>query len=183
MRNVFSYAAGCGLVALLAAIVVTPAVAGGQTLVASPAGSGSACTASAPCSLQTAVAKAPSGATVRALPGVYHGGVSFAKRLDLVGDGQAVLDASTSPDGYGIEIAGPGGSGTLVDGWTVMNAQFSGILVGSHIVDAAGNPLASGSPISDVTIDHVVAVHNDRGFSGVVGAGAGECFFDPVRPW
>ena len=165
----------------LAFVTAAGAAAAGRPLFAAPNGSGSACTANAPCSLQTAVAVAPPGATVRALPGIYHGGVVISKRLELDGT-LAVLDASSSPDGYGIEVAGPGGSGSTIDGWTVTNAQFSGILVGSHIVDAGGNPLPTGSPISDVTIDHVVVVHNDRGFSGVVGAGTGECFSTPFAP-
>jgi hypothetical protein len=105
----------------------------------------------------------------------------IAKQLALDGT-LAVLDASTSADGYGIEVVGPGGSGSTIDGWTVTNAQFSGILVGSHIVDAGGNPLAGGSPVSNVTIDHVAVVRNDRGFSGVVGAGVGECFSTPFAP-
>jgi hypothetical protein len=118
---------------------------------------------------------------VKALPGVYQGGVSFSKQLDLEGQA-AVLDASTSPDGYGIEVSGPGGSGSVVEGWTVMNAEFSGILVGSHIVDSMGNPLPGGSPITDVTIDHVTVEHNDTGFLGVVGEGAGECLSTPFAP-
>jgi hypothetical protein len=170
-----------GAAALVAVVWAGSAAAAPNDFVAAPSGSGSACTAGSPCSLSTAVAAAPAGSTVRALPGVYHGGVAFAKRLDLVG-AAAVLDASSSPDGYGIEITGPGGSGSVVEGWTVMNAQFSGILVGSQIVDAAGNPLESGAPITDVTIDHVTVVNNDQGFNGNVGEGVGECFSTPFAP-
>ena len=170
-----------GVAAFVAVLWAGSAAAGPKAFVASPSGSGSACTASAPCSLSTAIATAPAGSTVRALPGTYHGGVEFAKQLDLEGDA-AVLDASSSPDGYGIEVTGPGGSGSVVAGWTVMNAQFSGILVGSHIVDAAGNPLVSGDPISNVTIDHVTVVNNDQGFNGTVGEGVGECFSTPFAP-
>jgi nitrous oxidase accessory protein NosD len=172
---------------LIAAIAVgavstgAASAGGGSQLFVAPDGSGSTCTASAPCSLATAVAAAPAGATIRALPGVYHGGVAFSKQLDLEGPA-AVLDASTSPDGYGIEVTGPGGSGSRIFGWTVTNAPFSGILIGSHIVDAQGNPLASGSPISDVTVDHVTLMNNDAGFSGAVGQGAGECFTTPFAP-
>jgi len=144
-------AAGC-VFAALAMTVAGAASAGGQMVFASPSGTGTACKASAPCSLTTAVAMAPAGSTVKALPGVYQGGVSFSKQLDLEGQA-AVLDATTSPDGYGIEVSGPGGSGSVIEGWTVMNAQFAGILVGSHIVDSAGNPLTNGSPISNVTVD------------------------------
>ena len=157
------------------------ASAHGQKLFASADGTGTVCTANAPCSLTTAVALAPAGSTVKALPGIYHGGVSFSKQLDLEGQA-AVLDATKSPDGYGIEVSGPGGSGSVIEGWTVMNAQFSGILVGSHIVDPSGNPLSGGSPISNVTIDHVTVEHNDKGFLGTVGEGVGECFSTPFAP-
>src|SRR5213592_4458855 len=102
----------------------------------------------------------------------------FAKQLTLLGP-DAVLDAAGSPDGYGIEVVGPGGSGSRIDGWTVMNAQYSGILVGSQIFTQTtpAVPLTDGSPISDVTVDHVTVVHNDQGFAGgVIGLGVGECF-------
>jgi Right handed beta helix region len=157
------------------------ASAAAPTLWAAPNGIGSACTVTSPCSLQTAVATAPSGARVQAYSGVYHGGIRFAKQLDLEGPG-ALLDASTSPDGYGIEVAGPGGSGSRLFGWTVINAQFSGILVGSHITAPDGTPLTTGSPISNVAVEHVRVAGNDRGFSGVVGAGSGECFSTPFAP-
>ncbi|HEX6761876.1 MAG TPA: right-handed parallel beta-helix repeat-containing protein [Gaiellaceae bacterium] len=168
-------------VAGLALVIAGGASAGGTMIFASPNGSGSACTANAPCSLATAVASAPAGSTVKALPGVYQGGVSFSKQLDLEGPA-AVLDATTSQSGYGIEVSGPGGSGSVIAGWTVMNAQFAGILVGSHVVDALGNPLFDGSPIDDVTVDHVTVVDNDKGFSDQVGQGAGECHTTPFAP-
>ncbi|HZU21172.1 MAG TPA: hypothetical protein VE982_08115 [Gaiellaceae bacterium] len=176
-KRLLAAAAGAAVALALAA----SATAAGQILIAAPNGTGSACTASAPCSLQTAVATAPAGGVVRALPGVYRGGVVITKQLDLAGS-SSVLDASTSGDGYGIEVVGPGGSGTTIEGWTVMNAQFAGILVGSHIAAPDGTPLTSGSPISNVTINHVNVVNNDRGFSGVVGVGAGECFTTPFAP-
>jgi hypothetical protein len=180
VSKVLSLAAAC-VVAALGLTLAGTASAAGKALFASPGGTGAACSAHAPCSLATAVALAPAGSTVKALPGVYRGGVSFSKQLDLKGQA-AVLDASTSPDGYGIEVSGPGGSGSVIAGWTVINAQFSGILVGSHIVDASGKPLTNGSPISDVAIDHVTVEHNDQGFLGVVGEGAGECFSTPFAP-
>jgi hypothetical protein len=173
--------AAASVVAVLGLTFTGAASADGQKFFASPGGTGTACTANAPCSLTTAVALAPAGSTVKALPGVYEGGVSFSKQLDLEGQA-AVLDATKSPDGYGIEVSGPGGSGSVIEGWTVMNAEFSGILVGSHIVDSSGNPLPSGSPIGNVTIDHVTVEHNDKGFLGTVGEGVGECFSTPFAP-
>jgi hypothetical protein len=169
------------VVAVLGLTFAGAASAHGQTFFASPGGTGTVCKANRPCSLTTAVALAPAGSTVKALPGVYQGGVSFSKQLDLEGHA-AVLDATKSPDGYGLEVSGAGGSGSVIEGWTVINAQFSGILVGSHIVDSSGNPLPSGSPISNVTIDHVTVEHNDKGFNGAVGQGVGECFSTPFAP-
>jgi nitrous oxidase accessory protein NosD len=180
MHKGFSVAGIC-VFALFAMTVAGSASAGGHMFFAAPGGTGTACKANAPCSLTTAIATAPAGSTVKALPGVYQGGVSFSKQLDLEGQA-AVLDATTSPDGYGIEVSGPGGSGSVIEGWTVTNAQFSGILIGSHIVDATGTPRTNGSPISDVTVDHVTVENNDQGFSGEVGAGAGECFTTPFAP-
>ena len=177
----FSVLSAAAAAAVVGFAIPTGASAGAKMVFASPNGAGTSCSANAPCSLATAVTSAPAGSTVKALPGVYQGGVSFSKRLDLEGQA-AVLDATNSPDGYGIEVSGPGGSGTVIAGWTVMNAQFAGILVGSHIVDAAGNPLGNGSPIDDVTVDRVTVVDNDKGFSGEVGQGAGECFTTPFAP-
>jgi hypothetical protein len=61
-------------------------------------------------------------------------------------------------------------------------STVKGFLFGSHIVDSAGNPLPNGSPISDVTIDHVTVEDNDQRFRGVPGEGAGECFSTPFAP-
>lgn len=101
-------AAAAAVVAVLGLTFAGVASAHGQTFFVSPGGTGTVCKANAPCSLTTAVALAPAGSTVRALPGVYQGGVSFSKQLDLKGQA-AVLDATKSPDGYGIEVVGPGG--------------------------------------------------------------------------
>ena len=168
------------VVAVLGLTFAGAASAHGQTLFASPGGTGTVCKANRPCSLTTAVAVAPAGSTVKALPGVYQGGVAFSKQLDL--EGHAACSTYEVADGYGIEVSGAGGSGAVIEGWTVINAQFSGILVGSHIVDSSGNPLPSGSPISNVTIDHVTVEHNDKGFNGAVGEGVGECFSTPFAP-
>ena len=159
---------------VVAAFVAGPVVAGpgpdhhrSQALWASPTGSGTACTAAAPCSLGYAIDGAPSGATVRAQSGTYHTSIIIYTPLNLVGEGNVVLDASTSGLVPGIQILA---SGSSVSHLTVENAYYEGILVGNSSSDA------SGSPIIDVTIDHVTVRGSDAGYNGSPGAGTGECF-------
>jgi nitrous oxidase accessory protein NosD len=153
-----------------------------EALWASPTGGQGACTRWAPCSLQNAVADAPSGTTVRALPGVYAGGVQITKPLVLSG-WNAVIDASSSPFGNGVQIVGPGGSGSTVEGFEIKNAEFEGILVGTAPVAPAtmdGTPIppADGAAVSDVKILDNVLVNNGTGF----GSHAGQCFSTPQAP-
>ncbi len=153
---------------------------GSRTLWASPGGGAGACTRFAPCSLANAVSNAAAGDSVDALPGTYDGGVVVNKKLALRGFG-AVIDASSSPNGNGVQIVGPGGSGSSVEGFKVENAKFEGILVGSAPVAPStsdGTPASSGQPVSHVRIDHNAVVHNDAGF----GSTAGQCFSTPQAP-
>ncbi len=115
-----------------------------------------------------------------ALPGVYHGGAVLDKSIDLRGFG-AVIDASSAPTGNGVQIVGPGGSGSSVEGFKIENAQFEGILVGTAPVAPStnnGTPVASGQPVSDVRIEHNVIVNDDAGAGGT----AGQCFSTPEAP-
>lgn len=151
-----------------------------RTLWASPYGAGGSCARFAPCSLTTAVSSAVDGDSVIALPGVYHGGVVVNKRLSLHGLG-AVIDAGSAPNGNGVQIVGPGGSGSSIEGFKIENATFEAILVGSAPVAPStndGTPASGGQPVSDVRIDHNVIVHNDAGF----GTTAGQCFSTPQAP-
>lgn len=171
--------------AVLGVFLVVGAVASAhgrasRTLWASPAGRGGSCARFAPCSLGNAVASAVDGDSVIALPGVYHGGVVLNKRLSLRGFG-AVIDAGSAPNGNGVQIAGPGGSGSSVEGFKIENAKFEAILVGSAPVAPAttdGTPATSGAPVNDVRIEHNVIVDNDAGFGGT----AGQCFSTPQAP-
>lgn len=151
-----------------------------QTLWASPNGGAGACTHWAPCSLQNAVSTANAGDNVIALPGVYHGGVVVDKSIALRGYG-ALIDASSSANGNGVQIVGPGGSGSSVEGFRIENAQFEGILVGTAPVDPStndGTPVTSGQPVSNVRIKRNSIVGNDAGFGGT----AGQCFSTPQAP-
>ena len=135
---------------------------------ASPAGTGVTCSAAAPCALGVAVSAAGTGQTVRAMPGTYTGGVVISAGIDLVGDG-ATIDATGSPNGVQVLA-----SGTTVEGFTIENATFEGILVGNSSSDA------TGSPVSDVTIDNVDVTNNDKGLDA--DPQTGECASTPGGP-
>jgi hypothetical protein len=92
-----------------------------------------------------------------------------------------VIDASSSPFGNGVQIAGPGGSGSTVTGFKIEGAKFEGILVGTSPVPTTateGAPATSGTPVSHVTITGNTLVGNGTGF----GTDAGECFSTPEAP-
>lgn len=144
-------------------------------LYAAAKGHSRACTASAPCTLARAIAKARPGSTVRVQAGRYEGGIRIAKRLRLLAEGRVVIDASTSRDGTGIHVVGPGGSGSLVEGFTVENAKFEGILVGTSPGDAHPVP----APLVHVTIRHNVVKFND---TGEPAQADGECKGNPPQP-
>jgi hypothetical protein len=167
--------------ALVVSFVVTSSAwAASPVLWASPTGGTAACTHAAPCSLARAVQLAAAGDTVVALPGVYHGGVRFDKRRALRGSG-AVIDASSTPFGNGVQIFGPGGSGSSVEGFRIENAEFEGILVGTAPVapgTSDGTPVTSGAPVSHVMITDNILVDNGTGF----GTTAGQCFSTPNAP-
>jgi parallel beta-helix repeat protein len=146
--------------AIGAAVAGASSAAQGNTLWASPDGSGTGCTAPAPCSLAYAVANAPAGGTVWAQGGTYHGGVVISTPLTLHGSGNPILDASTSANGVGILV---NASNSEVDHLTVENAKFEGILV---------RPPSPGSTVSNVRIDHDAVLNNDTGYAAQA---EGEC--------
>jgi parallel beta-helix repeat protein len=190
MKKVAAALVSGTLVGLLA--VAAPALAHGSgrghsgrrgdrhVLWASPSGGEGFCTPRAPCSLANAVSAAAAGDTVVALPGLYQGGVVLDKRLTLRGWG-ATIDATTSSNGNGVQIVGPGGSGSRVVGFRIENAKFEGILIGTAPVATTttdGTPVTIGVPVTDVTIAHNVLVDNGSGF----GTDEGQCFSTPEAP-
>ena len=164
------------LAALVAgAVAAMPAVAKpSSTLFASAAGSGSACTKSKPCTLEAALARASAGAVVRVRAGKYSGGYVIDKRVSLVAQGRVMLDASLSADGTGFHVVGPGGSGSLIQGFIVEGAKYEGILVGTSPGDK--NPVPQ--PVSNVVLRDNWVLMNDRG----LGSGDGECTNTPPVP-
>lgn len=153
---------------------------GGRVLYASPNGGSGWCSVNNPCSLTNAVASAKSGDTVIALPGTYDGGVQIDASITLRGK-HATIDAASSASGNGVQIVGPGGSGSTVEGFTIENAEFEGILVGTAPVaptSTTGAAVTSGTPVSNVTIRANTLTNNGTGF----GTDAGQCFSTPEAP-
>jgi hypothetical protein len=126
------------------------------------------------------VSAAAPGSRIIVCPGTYDEGVTIEKQLSLIGRG-AVIDASLSPTGNGIQILGPGGSGSSVVGFHIENARFEGILVGTAPVaptETKNTPTLTGQPVSDVTIAGNVVEENDKGFK----SDFGQCASTPQAP-
>jgi parallel beta-helix repeat protein len=177
MRYGNKLGAAAAVAAAAAAIVASTASAtAARALFAAANGSGSSCTASQPCPLAAAIERASTGATVHVAKGKYNGGYVIDKRVRLVADGRVVVDASTSADGTGIHIVGPGGSGSVVQGFVVERARYEGILVGT----SPGDPNPQPAPVTGVTIrdDIVVSNNTDRGKPDATG----ECKSTPPAP-
>jgi parallel beta-helix repeat protein len=154
------------------------AAAGGAiaaVAVAPASGAANACSQASPCTLvQAAASLAGSTAYVRA--GKYSGGVTIAKKLHLVAEGRVVLDASSSPTGVGIDVVGPGGSGSVIEGFIVVKAQQEGILVGSN----PGDPNAKPAPVTGVVVKNNIVEENDKGRTNA--NASGECKAAPGAP-
>jgi parallel beta-helix repeat protein len=126
-KNVWRLAA-CGLVVTAAAAVfLGGASASGGVLFVSPSGSDSSpCTAVSPCkTIGHAVSTADPGAIVLVGPGTYPESVAIGTRVMLLGQ-HSVIDATGHTNG--IAVSGPGSSGTVIQGFTVENANAEGIL-------------------------------------------------------
>lgn len=138
------------------------------------------CANAAYTTIGAAVSAAAPGSRIIVCPGIYHESVIIGKQLTLVGQDAVIDEDSTSSDN-GVQIVGPGGSGSTVEGFTIENAKFEGILVGSPPVAPTttdGTHATSGLPVSDVTIADNTVTKNDAGF----GTTAGQCFSTPQAP-
>jgi nitrous oxidase accessory protein NosD len=130
--------------------------------------------------ISAAVSAATPGSHIVVCPGTYDEGVQIDKPLVLSGI-DAVIDASSSPFGNGVQIVGPGGSGSTVEGFKIEQAKFEGILLGTAPVAPSateGTPVTEGSPVSHVTIANNTLIDDGTGF----GTDAGQCFSTPEAP-
>ncbi len=130
--------------------------------------------------IQSAVDAASPGSRIVVCPGTYDEGVVIDKKVSLNG-WWATIDAASASTGNGVQVVGPGGSGSSVTGFRIENARFEGILIGTPPVAASeteGNPASAGQPVSGVTIAGNKVVENDKGF----GTKSGQCFSTPEAP-
>ena len=147
-------AASFAVVALSAATLIGATAAGASSavFVASPKGTDSSTCGAIfqPCrTIGQAVTNAPVGAKIIAHPGTYPEQVVVTKQLTLVGLA-ATIDATGHDNG--IQLSGPGASGSTVAGFTVENATGEGILASgvdgvtiayNHL---SGNDLGASDP-------------------------------------
>jgi nitrous oxidase accessory protein NosD len=126
-------------------------------LVVSPAGSdGSPCTAVAPCAtIGYTLSIAPPGSRITVLSGTYTEMVTVTSPVSLIAR-KATIDATGRDNG--ILVEGAGAAGTRIQGFTVENATFEGILV---------------RETSDIAIVHNTVTNNDQGASA--SEPTGEC--------
>ena len=133
----------------------------------SPSAAGQSCGTANYSSINAAVAAAPVGGTVVVCPGTYKEDVLVNKSLNLWG-WDATIDATGLENG--IQVVA---SNVLVKGFTTENAQGEGVLVGVDALTDAGLLPSSGPVLSDVQLQDVNAINNDKGF--VPGSETGNC--------
>jgi parallel beta-helix repeat protein len=148
------------VLACFATFALTGAVALGApetTRHVSTSGTDTGTCITSPCrTIGYAIVQANAGDTVSVASGTYAESVAVTKRLSLVGNG-ATVDATGELNG--ILISGAGAAGTVIQGFTVVNAQLEGIFANktAHLTiadnvlmqnDAAGpfDPLCINQP-------------------------------------
>jgi hypothetical protein len=142
--------AAVAVVAAVSSVVVTLAAAGTAAaagpLFVSPSGSdANPCSAVRPCrTIGHAVSVASVGSVVQVAAGTYSEEVSIANRVTLLAH-NATIDASGHDNG--IVVSGAAAAGTMIQGFTVENANAEGILAVST---------------SNLSIIDNELVHNDR---------------------
>lgn len=141
-----------GVAALLAAAVCHPVVA--ANLCVNPGGSGGCYS-----TIQSAVNNATAKAVIKVGPGTYKEGVVIGIPLSLIGAGagQSTIDATNQPNGVLIDGFNHAGlHNVVVEGFTVENAQFEGVLAVSA---------------TNVTISDNSVINNDKS-PGLIFTGA-----------
>jgi hypothetical protein len=121
---------------------------------------GKNCGTAAFSSIGAAVAAAAEGGTVVVCPGTYTEDVIVQKALTLTGQ-NATIDATGLENA--IQVVA---SDVSVSGFTLENANGEGLLVGIDSFADAGLLPPTGPVLSDVTIDNVKAINDDKGFNG-----------------
>ena len=123
------------------------------------ANSGHGCGSAKYASVKAGVAATPAWGTVIVCPGTYHEDVQIRKPLRVIGYG-ATINAAGLENAIWITS-----SHVAVSGLTLKNANGEGLLAGVDTQpDAALLP--PGRVLSDIRVDHVNALSNDKGFNG-----------------
>lgn len=167
-----SSAVGAAVIVAVLAVASAPAwAAGGDAanpagaLYVSPHGSAGAagknCGTAAYSRIGDAVAAAPSGGTVVVCPGTYAEDVLVRQPLTLLGQGSATIDATGLENA--VQVVS---SNVTVSGLTLENANGEGLLVGIDSFADIGLLPASGPVLSNVVVDGVRAIGDNRGFNG-----------------
>ncbi len=126
-RGAWRLTAACLAVAGAAACLTGAASAAGVFFVSPTGSDANPCTAQSPCRTigRALTAAGPSGGLILVAPGTYAESVAITSRVLLLGN-QSVIDATGNVNG--ISVAGPGASGTSIQGFTVENANAEGIV-------------------------------------------------------
>jgi parallel beta-helix repeat protein len=125
----------------------------------SSSNSGHSCRSAAYSSVGVAVTAAAPGATLVVCPGTYAEDVLVTKSIRLEGR-HATIDATGLENA--IQVVA---SDVSVRGFTLENANGEGLLVGVDTT-ADATLLPPSVVISDVSIDHVAAINDNKGFDG-----------------
>jgi nitrous oxidase accessory protein NosD len=127
---------------------------------ASSSASGWSCDTATFTSINAAVVAAPAWSTVVVCPGTYAEDVIISKPLTLVGR-QATIDATGLENA--VQVVS---SDVTVRRLTLENAYGEGLLAGIDSLADIGM-LPPGPPVlSDISVDEVQAINNDKGFNG-----------------
>src|SRR5581483_1179994 len=126
-RGAWRLTAACLAVAGAAACLTGAASAAGVFFVSPTGSDANPCTAQSPCRTigRALTVAGPSGGLILVAPGTYAESVAITSRVLLLGN-QSVIDATGNVNG--ISVAGPGASGTSIQGFTVENANAEGIV-------------------------------------------------------
>lgn len=132
----------------------------------SPSGAGTSCSTATYSHIQDAVDAAPAGATIDVCHGTYMEDVIVDKPVTLYGPA-ATIDATGLENA--VQVVS---SNVVVSGLRLVDANGEGLLVGINSFADIGLLPPSGPVLTDVRIEHVAALHDDKGFNGTE---AGNC--------
>jgi parallel beta-helix repeat protein len=147
-------AVGLGLalvVGTLAGVTIAAVPAGAATIYfVAPTGSGGgSCAAPNDNTIAAAVSAASSGDTINVCAGTYDGSVTVnGKQLTINGseNGTATINASGQPEG--VTVQGAGAAGTVLEGFTIEDAQGEGVLVEGTANVTVTNNVVSGNDLA-----------------------------------